>query len=103
MAAEESKIFIGGNFQICLPVLIFMPYMWESREPKNIIPSDSDRDGDDHILSSVSNSHILEPSLTSKQYILLSDLAKKTLSFIVAGEAITGFEICLFHFIAPVD
>jgi hypothetical protein len=78
--------------------------MYESPgKPKNIIPSFSDREGDDHILSPVSKTQIDDPSLIRKQYILLSDAAKKTLSFVVAGDAMTGFEICLFHFITPVD
>jgi hypothetical protein len=45
----------------------------------------------------------LEPSLTLKQYIVWSEAAKKTLSLTVAGEAMTGFEMSLLHFIIPLD
>jgi hypothetical protein len=50
--------------------------MWESREPKNIMPSYSDRDGDDHILSSVSieslQYHVNPPSgLVTEAFIPL--------------------------------
>jgi len=45
----------------------------------------------------------LEPSLTLKQYIAWSEAAKKTLSLIVAGEAKTGLEMFLLHFIIPLD
>jgi hypothetical protein len=50
--------------------------MWESREPKNSMPSYSDRDGDDHILSSVSieslQYHVYPPSgLVTEAFIPL--------------------------------
>ncbi|MDQ4018112.1 MAG: hypothetical protein M3129_06175, partial [Thermoproteota archaeon] len=77
--------------------------MCESRDPKNSTLLYSVTAGEDQILSAVSNSHIFEPLVQSKEYIFLSDDAKNTASFNTAAELRTGFVICLSHLIDPSD
>src|ERR671922_2635243 len=75
--------------------------MCESRDPKKSTPSCVERTGDDHTLSLVPNSHSFEPVLQSRQYNLLSDVPKYTLSLSNAAEPKTGLAICLIHLIIP--
>ncbi len=82
-----------GNSHVFLPVLISMPYMWESIEPKNSVSSFIDIAGEDHILSPDMNSQAFSPVLQSKQYTFRSDAAKNTFSFEVAGELEMGLVI----------